>query len=74
MSKLRFTNVDTARKHRIGHWIDTETLDVTYGIEANVKRGLWAIVVKDGSPLLFRTKQEARDWIRQASATGGVNA
>lgn len=72
---IEFCGVDSGRKHRVHQWINAETTEPLFGIQANLAYGRWAHVVvpsADGAkrtPLIFQTKQEAQQWIKALSTT-----
>lgn len=58
--KPTFTSIDKTQKHRVHMWVNTKTLEPLYGIQANVKYGVWAHVVDGSTLLLYPTKDEAK--------------
>jgi len=66
---IEFCKAAYGRPHRVHQWIDTETMEPLFGVQANVAYGKWAHVVVDNSPLLFKTKEEAKE---RAKALSGL--
>jgi hypothetical protein len=58
---VEFCRVVPGRKHRVHQWINTETMEPLFGIQANIAYGKWAHVVADNKPLLFTTRAEAAE-------------
>jgi hypothetical protein len=52
-------------KYRPHTWIDLETNETTYGIQANTGYAQWKHVSKGNKPLFFKTKDEAKQWIKE---------
>ncbi|THK38092.1 hypothetical protein EHS39_11410 [Ensifer sp. MPMI2T] len=68
---VRFVRRETAEKlskFRVHTWMDTNTFEPVYGVEANVDKGKWAHVVADCTPLLFNTAAEAKAEIKKLKA------
>ena len=72
MTRPAFCRVDKSRKHRVHQWMNTDTLDPVFGIQANLAPGKWVHVIgpsKDDpsvySPLLFATESEAAGQINE---------
>lgn len=72
MTRPSFCRVDKSRKHRVHQWMNSETLEPMFGIQANLAPGKWAHVVGPTeadpsvfSPLLFATEAEAGAAIKE---------
>lgn len=64
--KVEFCRVDKTRKHRIHEWINTDTLEPLFGIEANVAYGKWVHVANDnGTPMFLPSRDEAKAIIKE---------
>lgn len=61
---IEFCRPVMGRKHRVHTWMNTETMEPLYGIQANVAYGKWAHVVAGNKPLLFDSKIEAAQHAR----------
>ncbi|NTF69411.1 hypothetical protein [Rhizobium rhizogenes] len=64
---IAFCRAVPGRKHRVHTWIDTNTLSLRFGIQANVERGIWAHVVEGKEPLLFTDERLAKARARELS-------
>jgi hypothetical protein len=62
---LRFTDDTAGHKLRVHTWINTKTLEPFYGIEANVRYGEWAHVLRENRVLIFLSKEEAKAEIKR---------
>jgi hypothetical protein len=65
---LRFTTETTHPKMRVHTWINIKTLEPFYSIEANVRYGEWAHVLRDRKVLFFSSKEEAKAEIKRLQA------
>jgi hypothetical protein len=61
---LRFTTETSHPKMRVHTWINIKTLEPFYSIEANVRYGEWAHVLRDRKVLFFSSKDEAKAQIK----------
>jgi hypothetical protein len=68
---IEFCGIDRTRTHRVHQWINSETLEPMFGVQANLAYGKWAHVVVPAAvqpapnvPLLFKTRAEANAWIK----------
>lgn len=69
---IEFCGVDASRKHRVHQWINTDTLEPMFGIQANLAYGKWAHVTVPAeggkrTPLLFSDRKGALAWIKSPS-------
>lgn len=73
---VKFTTMDRAQqceKMRIHAWINIETGEPQFSIEANVAYGKWAHVLGfDKQPLFFAKKVDAKDGIRRIKDEAGL--
>ena len=74
---IRFVRLDSAKKlskFRVHTWMNTETFEPMYGIEANVDYGVWAHVVDGNTPMMFCSKATAKAEIKQLSSAAMLAA
>lgn len=65
-AKLKVTPVVQGKKYRVHQWVDTQSLEPRYGIQANIEYGVWAHV-HDGERIIFfdtaeAAKLQAKEW------------
>lgn len=70
MSKngLMFVKREGAEKYlafRISEWFNTDTFTGNYGVQAQVKKGLWCHIAHNGSPLVFVEKTDAQEEVKR---------
>lgn len=74
--RLKCTSEESAKSatmFRVHSWINTDTFDPLYGIEARLAPRQWCHVVVDGKPLLFKTEDQAHARIASLH-TGALSA
>lgn len=64
---VEFCTIVKGRKHRAHQWVNTETLEPIFGVQANVEYGKWAHVLENNAPLLFATRSEAEAKAKELS-------
>lgn len=68
MSKATFCTTEQAKsalKHRVSSWLDTDTMNEKFGVEAQMRLNLWCHVADadTGQIIIFNTRDQAKAFI-----------